>query len=219
MNGYLDTRPKNTSMYYFFIISFIFLFGCELSNCRPIATSFNWQKINSRDYGTPSSRYPLYYAKVPSDWIRHDPSQTESISDTTKPLTEYIIESGSEKIRITVYNFPKQRIPPQAQIDRWKNQFDSLEPTQTFVKNVAHNGFVGLFLDVEGIMKAEKTKIFAWAMKLAPEYSQYINPKEQKSADYTIKAIGPKALMEKHRDTILTFAQNFGLIEELPAHP
>jgi hypothetical protein len=220
-------------MGWFWILIFLSLYGCESaappadhSSFSESKTSFNWQKINSRDVGDPLARYPLYIAKVPSDWIRKDPSATESIIDTTKPLCEFLIKEGADEGYITIYNFPtdhsEERIPPSAQIMRWKGQFETLDPQLTAISPEAHGGFVGLFLECQGILKGQPTKLLGWAMQLAPEHYQKLSSHQafnikQIRADYTIKAWGSPDLINKHRTDIITFANSFELLDELPA--
>lgn len=217
---------KNNMAYFLLLVTF-FLLGCEKnpetsSQNTPVTFSYNWQTIKSRDDGTPTSRFPLYTAKVPSDWIRKDPSPTDSIEDTMKPLTEFLIKENNETVRITIHNFPEQRIPPTAQIQRWKNQFIDLDPSKTHTTEESHNGFVGLRIETEGMYNQNPTKLIGWAMQLAPEYYDYLSNEDksfiekQELADYTIKAIGSPILIDKHRDAILNFGQSFGLIQELP---
>lgn len=216
------------------VIPFLFLLiclcGCDTHRLErtPTQVSFNWQRINSRDEGMPSARFPLYSAKVPCDWIRVDPSLTDSIADTTKPLVEFYIEEGSEKIKISVHNFPsdsvQQRIPPIAQINRWRSQFEHTDPALTSITHQSRGGFVGLFLESQGTIDQKPIKLLGWAMQLAPEYYQLLSSSnsvlaKQERADYTIKAFGPPELVDKHRAAIIDLANNFELIEELPTQP
>lgn len=72
--------------------------------------------------------------------------------------------------------------------------------------------------------------MMGWTMQLAPEhYSQLAlkiqmakstidrNHYSQMRSDFTIKATGPRSLMETHRNAILAFARSFELIEEIPS--
>lgn len=220
-------------MFFFFILIFLSLCSCEYQPPNthkeaPLhlrAPSYNWARVNSRDDGDPTARFPLYYAKVPTDWIRIDATSEESLADTKKPLCEFLIEEGEAEIKITIHNFPsntiEERIPPLAQIDRWKGQFESLERTQTYVHPAIHNGFIGLFLECEGILQKKPSMLLGWAMQLAPEYYTILSfdnslYSRQERADYTIKAVGNPQMMKKHRSTIMFFAHSFQLIDELP---
>lgn len=209
----------------------ILLVSCSKQEEPPLTINkpfFNWQRINSRDEGDPSAKFFLYYAKVPSDWIRKDPSPNESIYDTTIPLCEFFIVENDEKVRITVHNFPStsidERIPPSAQISRWKQQFQYLNPALTRIKPVSHAGYVGLFIQCQGELNHIPTKLMGWAMQLASEYYERLSfdnsfLSRQERADYTIKAMGPTALMDKHAEGIYLFADSFRLIDELPTTP
>lgn len=67
--------------------------------------------------------------------------------------------------------------------------------------------------------------VLGWSLQLSPEhYRMLSHPSsaenedkyQQMRADVTIKAVGPKALTEKHRTKIMAFARSFELIEEIP---
>jgi hypothetical protein len=122
-----------------------------------------------------------------------------------------------EKVRITVHNFPAEtlegRIPPGAQVARWRRQLNLTSPTSHRVLPVSHGGFVGLHLEGPGIL--------AWAMQLAAPHfralQQHPHNAKQCCADYTIKATGPQILLTVHEEEIHAFARSFELIEEIPA--
>jgi hypothetical protein len=208
------------------MVSILFLFA--LSSCGqgepiPLAPS-HWQRIHARDEGDPIFRHPLYSAKVPDGWVRLDPSSEESIADTTKSLCEFSITDESKKIRITVHNFPlelnQQRIPPIAQLNRWRGQFERLDPALTMISPQSHGGFVGLFLECQGILQGQPATLLGWSMQLAPEYHQSLEGvatplSKHEKADYTIKATGDPDLMREHRQAIIAFANSLELIEEL----
>lgn len=208
---------------YFFIL--ICLFGCEKGDLKQSSTSFNWQKIQSRDEGDPTSRYPLYDAKVPSDWIRVNPNVNDSIADTTKPLVEFTIVEGNHSARITVHNFPsntlEERIPTMAQIERWKKQCHSIESQPVTIPE-SHDGFIGFFLECKYKIGEQKIQLMGWTMQLAPEFYQRLSHdnsyfSRQERADYTIKVVGPEDLILKHREAIMSFANSFELIHALPS--
>ena len=181
------------------------------------------QEINGRDeiisYGQ-KVRRPVYQAKVPLVWQRHDPSEQESLMDTTKPIVTFTI---NEKLRLTVHNFPthslEERIPPGAQLERWGSQLTG----GTFrSEKVGHGGFIGLYF--EGVKGA--ATVCAWSMQLDLQHYQTLHflaatveeeeHYRQMTADYTIKVSGPSDLIEKHRDEIQLFADSFELIGEIP---
>lgn len=181
--------------------------------------------FNSRE-----SHVPIYRAKAPKEWIRQDLTPEISLTDTTKPIGEFFIEEGPDRIRITLHTFPtynfEDRIPPAAQTMRWKKQFQSLEPAATFTAAESFGGYSGLMLEATGQIDGKQTSILAWSMQLAAEHFQTLSQQSQQSqhgdiykhmlADYTIKAIGAKALMEKHKDDIVDFAHSFELIHDIP---
>lgn len=189
-------------------------------------TKESWQKIAGRDTSDSIERIPIYQAKTPLNWVRKDPSLNESIIDTKKALCEYLIEDEEGSIRLTVHNFPSQtidqRISPHLQIQRWKNQFEQLDPALTSVTSSSHGGFVGLFLEGTGTLNGMQTSILGWSMQLSSEHYRHLQQEAtainwQRRADYTIKVLGPPHSLSKHRDTLIEFASSFELIDELPS--
>lgn len=203
-------------MYWTWLSILFLFFSCENPSSEKFLLPYSWQIITSRDEENPSERKPLYRAKVPTYWIRQDPLPTTSIADTTKPLCEFYIEEEGQHIHLTIHNFPEQRIPPMAQINRWLQQFEERKPTHTSISALSHGGFAGLLLEAEGIFKAKPAKVLGWSMQLASEFYQQLE-KTQKKADYTIKAVGPPDLVNQHRESIGVFADSFELIDELPS--
>lgn len=209
----------------FFCIAILFsLISC--SSVQP--SSSNQQLFSGRDNGQSLERPVLYRAFVPSHWIRQDPLETESIADTIKAICEFYIRENDESIRLTIHTFPiiqeNMHISPQAQIARWKGQFEELELIATQTLPDAHGGFSGLFFEGQGILQGNATKVLGWSMQLASVYERQLSQGKKpldlnKRADYTIKASGPPHLMDKHRLEILAFARSFELIDELPAPP
>ncbi len=107
----------------------ILLIGCNPNSpsSRPLSA---WQLIPARDEGESTHRLMIYRALAPSSWIRQDPQPDESIADTTKSVCEFYIREEGQSIRLTIHTFPliqpHSRIPPQAQIARWKRQFEEM---------------------------------------------------------------------------------------------
>ena len=193
-------------------------FGCENLPSKKIS----YTHILDR------SHYPTYRAKIPSEWQRLEPA--EVLSDTTKPLCELLIKEGLQVIRLTIHNFPtdalSERIPPVAQITRWKNQFEKLDPISIATVNESFGGFAGLQFEASGMLNGSATSIIGFSMQIAPEHYRRLQPFQpsdnpehlrQKRADYTIKAVGPSDLIAKHKAAILSFARSFELIEEVPS--
>ncbi len=207
-------------------ISLSFLTSCSYKKGSTQPPPSTWQEIYGRDEGFPIQRFPVYRAKIPLSWLRQDPTPTESIADTKKALCEFFIKEGSEKIYITIHNFPLEQltksIPPIAQIQRWKGQLEERDPTLITIKPITHGGFVGLSLESQGMMKGKLIKILGWSMQLGSEYDQLLILKnetfaKQQRAAYTIKAVGPPSLINKYKKSITAFADSFELIEELPS--
>lgn len=207
-----------------YIVLFLLLaVGCNSSNDAS-KNDYSWQEIAGRDEGEPSTRFNLYRAKVPLDWQRIDPVKDDSNADSKLSICEYIIGSGDGATRLTVHNFPSMnmqaRIPPTAQINRWKQQFQQLKVTDFTTQAVAKGGYIGLQLAATGIMEGQPCMVLGWSLQLAPE--QYLNMQEdnfiqrQRRSDYTIKAVGSPASILANRDEIELFAHSFELIEEIP---
>jgi hypothetical protein len=186
-------------------------------------------EINGRDEGNPQLREPIYRLKAPTGWIRTDPPIDESISDSKKPLCEFCVEEGVEKIRITIHNFPteslEERIPPLAQIVRWKRQFDYLNPTDVSISPQSYAGFLGQLFMASGEQKGQTVTVMGWSMQLGQEHYRHLSALEssdkmrkqrQMRADYTIKVVGPAGLVKKHHTELVAFANSFELIEEIP---
>jgi hypothetical protein len=199
----------------FFLL--LLLTGCETQQL-PLTS---YTVIEGRDLGGTSFRPPLYRIILPAGWKASFISG--SVADTKKSLLECFFECDGEQIRLTIHNFPylsnSQRIPPSAQIDRWIKQFDSLEIS--IITPQAFAGFVGSHWWGEGRMKEEAVIVSAWAMQLAAEHEQTLSRNEKLAAsqvrsDISIKASGPKELMESQKDTIWAIARSFELTTFLP---
>ncbi len=219
------------------------LLPCVLTSCASDGDSkklalLTQQEIQGRDEGgtsPPYARPSTYRIKTPVGWVRKDPLQEESIVDTTKALCEFTIPNDEGgQVRITIHSFPsesiEERIPPRAQIARWKRQFTELDASTMLVIPQAYSGFSGLLFEGSGVMNESQTAVMGWSMQVAPEHYSTLTlklgmsrtPEErcslrQMRADFTIKAVGPKYLVDKHRRSIMAFARSFELIEEMPA--
>lgn len=185
-----------------------------------------WQFIPARDDGISKERPLLYRARLPSGWIRNEFPVTESIYETTKCNCEFTVVDGNDSARITIHTFPiddvHPRISPEAQIARWKGQFSYLDPLSTTVSSESSGGFSGICFEGEGIVEGQKTGIIARSMQLAPVYDNALKQERipearRKRADYTLKATGSPAVIEKNRGEILRFFDSFELVDELPA--
>lgn len=151
---------------------------------------------------------PIYQAEIPLSWKKIDPKSHQNLTDTTLPICSF--EAGN--ILITVHNFPystlEQRIPPSAQIARWKEQFQIHDGDVT---PSAHGGFGGYRLEAQD---PNGKGMIAYAMQMTPILFRILsNP--QIKADYTIKAVGPIAEIESEKDAIDAFALSFELKEPI----
>lgn len=180
----------------------LFCFGCSAP--QETAPS-EWMPIASRN------GEPVYRAITPKSWIIK--KIDHPVDDTTLPIFEAAIDT----VRITVHSFPSDdsslRIPPRAQVERWKRQVQYTE-SETFW---GHGGFIGIIF--EGSNPNEKMLAFA----MQPGFEQYQamlrDPRplgRHKRADYTIKAVGTPDAIETNRQDIEHFANTFELIEEIP---
>lgn len=191
-------------------IFFLFL----LVGCSPAAdqtTPKKWQKIKNRE------GIDTYRVNIPLSLIIKDITM-DSRHDTTIPIFELYVIEGDDSIRITIHDFPflekSDRIPPQAQVARWKKQLQHLDPLTMQIRQYSHGGFIGLIFEGIGTFEEKEVRMLAWTMQLAPEYSRKNLSKFQ--ADYTIKMVGSPLIMEKHMNALVAFGNSFELIEELP---
>lgn len=200
-----------------------------LSSCeQPPSQQLTLHTIGCRNCEPELDRPLIYRASTPLHWLRKDPNPTESIADTKKSICEFFIQENSDAIRITLHTFPFQslsmRIPPQAQIHRWKKQFEELDPLSCEISPASQGGYTGLFFEGQGMMQGSAIKVMGWSMQVAPMYARQLiqshdSLDQSKCADYTIKIVGPPSLLEKNRADLLTFAHSFELIDELPYSP
>jgi hypothetical protein len=201
--------------------------GCQSNSSVESVIEHEMQEIKGRD--NDQSSFSVYRVKVPDSWIRRDPLPDESLVDTTKPLSEFIILDSEGVIRIWIHNFPServdQRISPLSQKERWQKQFNQIFPNETDTVPQAFNGYSGLLFCGTGVLNDAKKTVYAWALQIAAEHYQTLsqpNSKEeavrfkQMRADITIKAEGPSSAMKKHTEMIYAFARSFELIEEIP---
>ena len=205
------------------------LLFCSCADQSPV-NLIPMQEIKGRDYD--GKRFNVYRIRAPLSWIRRDALPEESLLDTKKSICEFLITENDEIIRIAIHNFPseeiEQRIPPNAQIARWQRQFEILQPEGTVTIPQAFSGYNGLkFKGTGKINKANSESIMlGWALQLDKEHYRMLShpstPAEnnlyrEMRADVTIKATGPKELMEMHEEEINHFARSFELIEEIPS--
>lgn len=200
-----------------------------LTACAEAPTPLNpMQEMQGRDYQ--GTRFYVYRARVPQDWIRKDSLKEESLTDTKKSICEFFINTDEGIIRIAIHNFPsdaiEERIPPIAQTARWQRQFEQLQAEESSTLQQAFNGYAGLKFKGIGIIDQKETMMLGWSLQIGKEHYQMLshskNPADhdlyrEMRADITIKATGPKELMENHEEEIIAFARSFELIREIPS--
>lgn len=220
----------------------LFNLSCSTDATNFTATeSFLWKDINGR------SNTPIYRVKIPSTWQCQFTNETK-LSDTTQPLCTLFIPNErlpTFPVVITIHNFPvdqlDKRIPPQAQISRWKNQFSFIDSLSIHIHSQAFNGFTGLMFEAYGTFENLKslnlstetldllsnntqTMILGWALQVGSSHFRTLSlPKnahetvlfEQMRSDVTIKVIGSKDLIEKYKDSIIAFARSLELINPI----
>lgn len=217
------------------ITSLILLFCLLFSGCNTTDQNHEnpWTEISGRDdypILPAIKRYPVYRAKVPKYWKKEEFNPTVSNYDTTKPLCEFIIRDGLETCKISIHNFPsmsiEERIPPMAQIQRWKRQLENIEASSVAISPQAFSGFSGFLFEGQGFYKGQETKIIGWSLQLGRDqyHALQLNGSEEEErffkqmrSDVTIKALGNPDMMDKHKDEIIAFARSFELIQDIPS--
>lgn len=207
-------------------IVFIFLF-ISLPSCSSNDSAY--KNLSIEEIAGRNTDQPIYRAKVPRYWIKKEFPKNESLEDTMKPICEFYIKDDQESIRISIHNFPsnkiEERIPPNAQVARWKSQFEKLDPLSITVIPQAFGGFAGLFFEGTGVLNGQEASMMGWSMQLSIEHYQNLcyaalpctkHDLKQMRSDYTIKAVGTDRLVKKHKNEIVAFARSFELIHEIP---
>ncbi len=210
------------------LAAFLWLISCSSGAPSTDAPQAQMEEIKGRDLDGP--RQAVYRLRVPNDWIRRDPLPDESLIDTTKFLCEFLIRDQSETVRIAIHNFPtntlEQRIPPAAQIARWQRQFDPLYTNLSSTQPQSFSGYSGLLFTGVGLINGVETIVLGWSLLLGQEHYRTLSNTatqsnaalyKQMRADVSIKATGPRALVEKHQAAIVSFARSFELIDEIPS--
>lgn len=206
-------------------LSTLLFTGVGCSSPSPSQKVFSVQEVKGRN------DYPVYRLKIPPQWEMAETSSAISLKDTTQPLCSWTRQAEEGALRITLHNFPspsmEARIPPQAQIERWKRQLTPLDPAQTMVTPQAFSGFTGFLFEGSGKHKEEEIRMMAWVMQLAPEhwnrlevYQEILHPVQkeyldQMRADFTFKIMGPPAAVARHHQEILAAARSIELIQDL----
>jgi len=156
---------------------------------------------------------PIYHVNVPIGWKQKDLSDIKNKTDTKLPICEFSMDG----IRVTIHTFPSEhlndRIPPIAQVERWKKQFENLENFSTIPQ--AFSGFSGILFEGTGLLNKEQQSVMGWTMQLAHEHYRLLRDPQQK-ADFTIKAVGPEDKIKTYKKEIIAFSRSFELVATIP---
>ena len=193
-------------------LTVLLLTGCMSSN----ETINNWtvHEICGRD----TDHGLIYRIKSPKEWKIVHPEKNEDLSDSKKSVCEFLIQDELGDIKITIHNFTskslEERIPPQAQIMRWKNQFEELDNESVTINTQSFAGFTGLLFEATGKLNGHKQTMICWSMQIAKEHYRTLQ-NEQMKADYTIKIVGFEKVVKDKITEIIKFARSFELINEI----
>ena len=195
-------------MFRFLILLSLIVSGCSSDSSTPD----NYVTFTGRE----PERVPLYRVMIPKTWEVVLPDADTSLTDSRLPLLEC---RAGETLRIVFHNFPAseiaQRIPPQAQIERWKKQLEETNPASVVVTPQAFSGYTGLLLEAEG----KRSAVMGWALQIGADHYRnlsYTLLPEQMRADITIKATGSPQEISQYRSQLINLARTFELIEEIP---
>jgi hypothetical protein len=175
-------------------------------------------------------RPDIYQATTPVNWTFTEPSPNESLTDTKKPIYEMTLYGDEDNILITIHNFPsetiEERIPPEAQVARWKQQLGGEKAHNVTITQQSFGGFSGLRFEGQGKIEGKDTMFIGWTMQVSPEHFYALSQeheelthgeRKQMRSDYTIKIIGPPHLIEQNKEVINNFGRSFRLIKSIPA--
>jgi hypothetical protein len=169
--------------------------------------------VNLPNYTLINGRFEkaLYRCKI-FDFVL-DSEIKEDKKDTTIALKKLQIED----IVITIHNFPAYTYelpPPMIQIYRWLNQMGCTQENDYNIEPISRGGFIGL--KVEAV--SDDNALIAVAMQVDDEYKKdklsASKAFEESISPYTIKAIGPKCQIDRHRSSILEIMQSFEITME-----
>lgn len=201
------------------VLPTLLLFACESEDSYK--SEGKEEVIEGRDDGITLNRVPLYRIIRPLHWKKNEFSEGQSYQDTKLPIAEFLIQEELT-VRITVHNFPPRqnegKIPPLAQIERWKRQFEEPPPFQSITPQ-SFSGYMGFLYEGRGIIEGENAAVLGWALQIGAEHERILSKHkfpEEMRADITIKVKGPIEMVERHRPEIVTFARSFELLEEIP---
>lgn len=206
----------------------LILAGCTANDTETQSRTYT-EQIRGR--GAEGKRPLLYRVKIPKNWVKREPLPEADLSDTTLSIVDFFIVEEDGTIRIALHNFPsrsiEQRIPPAAQVARWQKQITDIDPAAIVIQPISFSGYKGLHFEGAGRKEDSSTMVLGWSLQLADVHYRALTPSSdqpdtnetrERRADVTIKATGPKKLVERHKEEISAFAQSFELIEEIPSH-
>ncbi len=218
---------KNMRIIILLILSFVAA-ACS-SYIEESSKQYRWEKIQGRGDGD-----AVYRIRVPRSWKRMPASEEAYAGYKEQANAAFYIKGEGETIRVAIYTFPsktlEERMTVDAQVLRWRRQFNVLEPDTIIIIPQSYGGFAGVFLAAEGTLEGYgifEKMMLGWAMNIDTEFYHVLseikgseeeeNYAYQMRADYTIEAIGGKDLMEKHKKDIIESARTFELIKDIPA--
>lgn len=185
----------------------------------PLRDGFTKEAITEKSI-TISGRYsnlPIYSAKIPGNWVIIMPKEDADLKDTKIPLISFNLPDG---ILVTFHTFPgdslENRIPPMAQIERWKNQFKGKDFELIPLSRCGFGGYCLRIFDDSGMI--------GYAMQLTPTLFQsmlYPHFKIEElyftemRGDFTVKAIGKGSALEREQKIIDDFVKSLKWIYPL----
>lgn len=195
------------------MIRFFILLSLIFSSCsNDIDNAGSFVEVTGRE----PERISLYRVNIPEHWEVIKPDERLPLTDSRLPLLEC---RAGETLKIVFHNFPtsdpKKRIPPGAQIERWKKQLKELHPASVLVTPQSFSGYIGLRLEAQG----KGTAVIGYALQIDNDHYRnlaYTEMPEQMRADITIKATGSPEEIAQYRLELMAAAQSFELIEEIP---
>lgn len=197
------------------VLLFLLLTACD----EFVSQDHHGELISGRDNGTPPyARENLWRIKRPLPWNRKkEPSG--SIQDSRIAVAEFQIGEGEQAISVFIHSFPsnseEERIPPMAQVNRWKEQLDKSTPLEFHLSRQAFSGYAGLLLDARGKKNGKDVRMLAWALSLSPK-NYYVLGGGERASDIIIKVLGDEESVDLHEEEIRSFARSFELIEAIP---
>lgn len=202
----------------------LILFLCIAWGCEK-STTPSYKEVFAYGRGEDSS--PVYRLFIPQDWETLPLSEQGKV-DSREPNLTLLAPIGDKKLPIYFHNFPvanlNERIPPEAQVQRWKEQIPKIVFEKT--EPVSRGGFFGLYAQIEGAKEERAIKTLAVAMQLDPTFARDLSQRHetlidanalaQTLADYTLKCMGSEEEIEKIKEAFEKIAASIELIEELP---